>query len=262
MFGLNGSQEMALSIVWMRQDRIPTDLTDLGITKHLLALRDNGMILMQTDMSHELAYVQALCPAGREHYYQVRQCRRRFKALSDGADELLNILCYDKKAKKSLANKLGRTVVYRELSRQGLIHVDWADDEPYHVEVTDDGWSYYKGLFQDGEASMNINVSPTINNYVSSEPSASSSSSSSSTLSSMMSSSCAIERLSKLDLDSEIKDDVAEAITELGKVSKEGDDQRFLDKLEKLSNVAKNAASAGSVVIPFISTAIRSYLGE
>lgn len=51
MFELNAKQEMALSIVWMRQDQLPLDLTDLEITKHLVALRDSGMISMLTDMS-------------------------------------------------------------------------------------------------------------------------------------------------------------------------------------------------------------------
>ena len=57
MFGLNGCQEMALSIVWMRQDDLPADLTDMGITKPLLVLFDSGMISMKTDMSHEWAFV-------------------------------------------------------------------------------------------------------------------------------------------------------------------------------------------------------------
>ena len=57
MFELNAKQEMALSIVWMRQDQLPLDLTDLEITKHLVALRDRGMISMLTDMSNSTAYV-------------------------------------------------------------------------------------------------------------------------------------------------------------------------------------------------------------
>ena len=63
MFELNAKQEMALSIVWMRQDKLPRDLTDLEITRHLLALRDSRMISMQTDMSNSMAYVEALCPS-------------------------------------------------------------------------------------------------------------------------------------------------------------------------------------------------------
>ena len=67
MFELNAKQEMALSIVWMRQDKLPRDLTDLEITRHLLALRDSRMISMQTDMSNSMAYVEALCPSGLDY---------------------------------------------------------------------------------------------------------------------------------------------------------------------------------------------------
>lgn len=260
MFGLNGCQEMALSIVWMRQDDLPADFTDVGITKHLLVLRDSGMISMQTDMSHELAFVQALCPAGREHYSRVRQRRSKFKIVSDGADELINILCCNNNAKKKYADYLDRVDDYRELSRKGLIHVDWAGDVPYRVEITDDGREYFEGWFLNQEDSVNINMSPTINNNIINEPSSSSTSFSAS--SPVMDVSLAIKGLRELDLDSGTKGVLIDAIDELDSASKESDGHAFLDKLEKLSSIAKNVASAGKVVIPFISAAIQSYLGQ
>lgn len=123
MFELNAKQEMALSIVWMQQDQLPLDLTDLEITKHLVALRDSGMISMLTDMSNSTAYVEALCPAGREHYSRTRQARRRFRCVSDSADELLNILCCDDTARGSQGPSYvnDRVDDYRELSRNGLL---------------------------------------------------------------------------------------------------------------------------------------------
>lgn len=260
MFGLNGCQEMALSIVWMRQDDLPADLTDMGITKPLLALFDSGMISMKTDMSHEWAFVQALCPAGREHYSRVRQCRSKIKIVSDSADELINILCCNNNAKKKFADYLDRVDDYRELSRKGLIHVDWADDVPYRVEITDDGREYFEGWFLNQEDSVNINMSPTINNNNINEPSSSSTSFSAS--SPVMDVSLAIKGLCELDLDSGTKGVLIDAIDELDSASKESDGHALLDKLEKLSSIAKNVASAGKVVIPFISAAIQSYLGQ
>lgn len=172
MFELNAKQEMALSIVWMRQDQLPLDLTDLEITKHLVALRDSGMISMLTDMSNSTAYVEALCPAGREHYSRMRQARRRFKCISDSADELLNILCCDDnaKARQGPSYVSNREGDYRELSRNGLLKVDWADNIAYRVAIADDGWNYFEGWFLDQEVPVNINVSPVINNNVSNNP--------------------------------------------------------------------------------------------
>lgn len=264
MFELNAKQEMALSIVWMRQDQLPLDLTDLEITKHLVALRDSGMISMLTDMSNSTAYVEALCPAGREHYSRTRQARRRFKCISDSADELLNILCCDDNAKTRqgpsyVSNREGD---YRELSRNGLLKVDWAENIAYRVEIADDGWNYFEGWFLDQEVPVNINVSPVINNNVSNNPNVSANSSSSSASSSVMNYSLAIQRLFELELDREVKTAVVGAITELENSSKGDDGGDFLDKVERLSNIAKNFSMLAPIVIPLIEAAARQFLGN
>lgn len=264
MFELNAKQEMALSIVWMRQDQLPLDLTDLEITKHLVALRDSGMISMLTDMSNSTAYVEALCPAGREHYSRTRQARRRFKCISDSADELLNILCCDDNAKTRqgpsyVSNREGD---YRELSRNGLLKVDWADNIAYRVEIADDGWNYFEGWFLDQEVPVNINVSPVINNNVSNNPNVSANSSSSSASSSVMNYSLAIQRLFELELDREVKTAVVGAITELENSSKGDDGGDFLDKVERLSNIAKNFSMLAPIVIPLTEAAARQFLGN
>ena len=264
MFELNAKQEMALSIVWMQQDQLPLDLTDLEITKHLVALRDSGMISMLTDMSNSTAYVEALCPAGREHYSRTRQARRRFRCVSDSADELLNILCCDDTARgpqgPSYVND--RVDDYRELSRNGLLQVNWADDIPYHVAISDDGWNYFEGWFMDQEVPMNINVNPVFTNNVSNDPNVSAYSSSSSASSSVMNYSLAIQRLFELELDREVKTAVVGAITELENSSKGDDGGDFLDKVERLSNIAKNVSMLAPIVIPLIETAARQFLGN
>lgn len=264
MFELNAKQEMALSIVWMRQDQLPLDLTDLEITKHLVALRDSGMISMLTDMSNSTAYVEALCPAGREHYSRTRQARRRFKCISDSADELLNILCCDDNAKARqgplyVSNREGD---YRELSRNGLLKVDWADNIAYRVAIADDGWNYFEGWFLDQEVPVNINVSPVINNNVSNNPNISSSSSSSSTSSSTMNSTLAIQMVLELELNEEDRNVALGAIADLDKSSKGDDKKDFLEKVEKLSAIAKNVGPLASIVIPLIEVAIKQFLGN
>lgn len=264
MFELNAKQEMALSIVWMRQDQLPLDLTDLEITRHLMALRDSEMISMLTDMSNSMAYVEALRPSGREHYSRTRQARRRFKCISDSADELLNILCCDDNARSHQGPSYisNRVDDYRELSRNGLLLINWADNLPYTVAITDDGWNYFEGWFLDQEVPMNINVSPVINNNVSNSPNVSTNSSSSSASSSVMNYSLAMQKLFELELDSEVKTAVVGAITELENSSKGDDGGDFLEKVERLSNIAKNVSMLAPIVIPLIEAAARQFLGN
>lgn len=264
MFELNAKQEMALSIVWMRQDQLPLDLTDLEITRHLMALRDSEMISMLTDMSNSMAYVEALRPSGREHYSRTRQARRRFKCISDSADELLNILCCDDNARSHQGPSYisNRVDDYRELSRNGLLLINWADNIPYTVAITDDGWNYFEGWFLDQEVPMNINVSPVINNNVSNSPNVSTNSSSSSASSSVMNYSLAMQKLFELELDSEVKTAVVGAITELENSSKGDDGGDFLEKVERLSNIAKNVSMLAPIVIPLIEAAARQFLGN
>lgn len=264
MFELNAKQEMALSIVWMRQDQLPLDLTDLEITKHLLALRDSGMISMQTDMSDTMAYVEALRPSGREHYSRTRQARRRFKCISDGADELLNILCCDDNAKAHQGPSYVRNRVedYRELSRNSLLRVKWSSNIPYLVSITDDGWNYFEGWFLDQEVPMNINVNPVFTNNVSNNPSISSTSASSSTSSSTMNSTNAIQMVLKLELSDEDRNVALSAIADLDKSSKRDDKKDFLEKIEKLSAIAKNVGPLASIVIPLIEAAVKQFLGN
>lgn len=264
MFELNAKQEMALSIVWMRQDQLPLDLTDLEITRHLMALRDSEMISMLTDMSNSMAYVEALRPSGREHYSRTRQARRRFKCISDSADELLNILCCDDNARSHQGPSYisNRVDDYRELSRNGLLLINWADNIPYTVAITDDGWNYFEGWFLDQEVPMNINVSPVINNNVSNSPNVSTNSSSSSASTSVMNYSLAMQKLFELELDSEVKTAVVGAITELENSSKGDDGGDFLEKVERLSNIAKNVSMLAPIVIPLIEAAARQFLGN
>ena len=87
-------------------------------------------------------------------------------------------------------------------------------------------------------------------------------SSSSSASSSVMNYSLAIQRLFELELDREVKTAVVGAITELENSSKRDDGGDFLDKVERLSNIAKNVSMLAPIVIPLIETAARQFLGN
>lgn len=150
---------------------------------------------------------------------------------------------------------------YRELSRNGLLKVDWADNIAYRVAIADDGWNYFEGWFLDQEVPVNINVSPVINNNVSNNPNISSSSSSSSTSSSTMNSTLAIQMVLELELNEEDRNVALGAIADLDKSSKGDDKKDFLEKVEKLSAIAKNVVPLASIVIPLIEVAIKQFLG-
>ena len=261
MFGLTIMQEAALAMVCLRQDELPVDLTDAGLTKQLLTLRDQDMLTMQTDWGGELAFVQKLLVAGAEHYDRVRSARRHFVVISDEADELLDLLYGEVKSQKkagqiiSLTYREKRDEDYRELSRAGLIKVSWADNMPYCVDLTDDGWSYAEGWFLNKEDGVSINVNPIFNNTVNSSSSSNALSSAKS-----MTLGSTVQQILDLEIDPEIKDRIEAAVKELEQATKDGDKAGFLDKLEKIAGIAKNSAELIGVIGPFIaSTASRLF---
>ena len=158
MNGLNNRQESALARIWIVQDSLPGDYTDWDITDDLVVLRDCGMIDMQTDMNHTLAFVRRLLPEGRNHYQEIRRKRRGFVRLRDSADELIGLLvadCDRYGIDDPLKYYEGRLGDYQALNRAGLLKVMWGDSAPYHVQITDAGWEYVEGDFLT-EAPMKI----------------------------------------------------------------------------------------------------------
>ena len=255
MFGLTIMQEAALAMVCLRRDELPADLTDAGLTKQLLALRDQGMLAMRTDWGGELAFVQKLFATGVEHYDRVRSARRRYVAVSDEADELLDRLYGEAKSQKKAGQAVSLTYHeqrdddYRELSRTGLIEVSWADNMPYYVHLTDEGWSYAEGWFLDQEDSLSINVNSIFNNNVSSSSSSSALSSATNvTLGST------VQQILDLEIDSETKNQAETAVKELEQATKDGDKAGFLEKLDKIASIAKTSAELIGVIGPFIAS--------
>ena len=260
MHGLTIMQEAALAAVYLRQDELPAMMTELGLTKQLLALQDQGMLKMQSDWGGTLALVQSFLPEGAKHYNQVRSARRRFVPISDEADQLLDLIYGEAKAAKNsndqggLTYHEGRDEDYRELSRHELIKVMWADNKPYHVDVTDTGWSYAEGWFLDQEKSMEINIAPTFNNNANSTSSAEANAAAVNvTLGST------IQQIQDLDIADTVKGEIRSAVEELEQAAKKKDRANFLGKLEKVSSIAKSSVDLAKIVIPFITTAIGSF---
>ncbi len=119
---------------------------------------------------------QSMIPAGSEHYDKARKARRWFKPVSDEADCLMMYLAVQDEEKRKSEDRhafvsvdFDKDTYYSELSRCGLLNVQWADDSPYLVTVTDEGRIYANGWFQErmDERIQSISVAPVINNNVS-----------------------------------------------------------------------------------------------
>lgn len=119
---------------------------------------------------------QSMLPAGSEHYDKARKARRWFKPVSDEADCLMMYLAVQDEEKRKSEDRhtfmsvdFDKDTYYSELSRCGLLNVQWADDSPYLVTVTDEGRIYANGWFQErmDERIQSISVAPVINNNVS-----------------------------------------------------------------------------------------------
>lgn len=262
MFGLTIIQEAALAMVCLQRDELPANLTNVGLTKQFLVLRDQDMLEMKTDWGGELAFVQKLLPAGANHYDRVRSARRRFVAVSDEADELLDLLYGEAEAQKKAKTDVlptchkGRDDDYRELSRNGLIDVTWADNMPYLVALTDRGWSYAEGWFLDQEDSMKININPVFNNNANSLSMANAYAAASNvTLGST------IQQILDLDIDQEIKEQAEEAVKGLDRAARTKDKIEFLDKLEKVAGIAKNSIELAGIVGPYIAAVTSQLFG-
>jgi hypothetical protein len=89
MNGLDLQQEAALTYAWMNQSDNAKNFSNLGISQAFIALRDHGMIAMQTDWGHSLVIFQHMLPAGSNHYDKARKERRWFETVSNEADCLM-----------------------------------------------------------------------------------------------------------------------------------------------------------------------------
>ena len=263
MNGLNVKQEAALVYAWLHQDADERDFTGLGISEAFVALKNHDMIEMQTHMSHTLVMFQSLLPAGSEHYYEARKARRWFEPVSDEADCLMMRLAAQDTSKRKSEDELifvsadfDKDKYYAELSRHSLLDVQWADDSPHIVTVTDKGRIYAKGRFQEqmDKNNQNINFAPVINNNVSATANAEAEIRD-------VSIGATVGAILDLDIEQNLKEDVQDAVKQLEKAMKEKSKTKFAEKLEKVASLAKSSAEIATIVLPFVQTAIKTLLG-
>lgn len=263
MNGLNLNQEAALAYAWLHQSDDSKDFTNLDISEELIALRNQGMIEMQTDCGHSLVMFKSMLPAGSEHYNEARKARRWFKPVSDEADCLMmHLAAQDAEKRKSedrpafVSTDCDKDTYYAELSRCGLLNVKWADDSPYLVTVTDEGRTYANGWFQEqiDERSQSINIAPVINNNVSATANAEAEIRD-------VTIGATVGALLDLDIEQNLKDDAQEAVKQLEKAKKEKNKTKFAEKLEKVASIAKSSEEIANVVLPFVQAAIKLLMG-
>lgn len=262
MDGLNNRQESALARIWNAQDLLPEDFTNWDITDDLVVLRECGMIDMQTDMSHTLAFVRRLLPEGRNHYQEIRRKRRSFVSLGDSADELIGLLVAD--CDRSCSNAPlkyyeGRMGDYQALSRTGLLKVMWGDNGPYNAQITDKGWEYVEGDFPT-EVLMKIENNPTFNNVVFGSDASSTSSATAETKCNITLG-MTIQVIVDMDIEDELKEEAETALKELDAAAKTKDKVSFAEKLEKAASIAKSASALAGVMLPFFEVALQHLLG-
>ncbi|KLA46701.1 hypothetical protein [Ligilactobacillus ruminis] len=263
MNGLSLIQEAALAYAWMNQDSNTRDFTNLGISEAFIALKNQRMIEMQTDWEHSLVMFQSMLPAGSEHYDKARKARRWFKPVSDEADGLMMYLAVQDEEKRKSEDRhafvsvdFDKDTYYSELSRCGLLNVQWADDSPYLVTVTDEGRIYANGWFQErmDERIQSISVAPVINNNVSAKANAEAEIGD-------VTIGATVGALLDLDIEQKLKDDAQEAVKNLEKAAKDKNKEKFAEKLEKVASIAKSSAEIASIVLPFVQIAIKSLIG-
>lgn len=264
MNGLNLEQEAALVYAWMHQDADERDFIDLGISEAFVALKNQGMIEMQTDWGHTLVMSRSMLPAGNEHYDKARKARRRFEPISDEADCLMmRLAAQDANKRKSeggsifVSTDFDKDTYYEELSQHGLLDVQWgADDYLCMATVTDKGRTYANGWFQEqmDKNNQNINFAPVINNNISATANAEAKIRD-------VTIGATVGAILDLDIEQNLKEDVQDAVKQLEKAMKEKNKTKFAEKLEKVASLAKSSAEIATIVLPFVQTAIKTLLG-
>lgn len=265
---LSLEEEYALTYIWNRRDEIPGDLSGARVTPAMVALSESGYIRMQTDMSWSLAFVQTILPPGRGHYAWARKERKGFRTIRDSADELLlalasedaRLLRQDKEP--LLSYHEGHIQDYRQLQRQGLVDIKWADDRPWTVTLTDDGRAYANGDFDNSESEppMNVEVKPIFNNVINNQPTNANSASATTSISDVTLSNT-IAALFDLDIDEGTRDEAEEAVKELDKASKGGNGTKLAEKIENAARIAKSGGAIAGVILPYILKALEYFQG-
>lgn len=163
MYSLTLEQEAALAFV--QSQKLPSSFTEISENfpldkSFLLQLREIGLLEI-IDSFLGPVRVNNLTDLGYLYYNQGRKLRQQITQLSNSADELA--LIYYAGNQTKVPHKCQWPISdYRELSQNGLLKIDWADNIPYIINPTCNGTYYvHAGLKKHEEDNV---MNTTINN--------------------------------------------------------------------------------------------------
>lgn len=256
MFGVDGRADIILdAFIKKEKDGVSRfDIDPEGPDAQFYSqLKDAGLINAIGSWGCEVIVVNGVTPAGREHAQKVKQSKLAadFPMLSLDEDALFRE-CYKRYEEGGIVADgvmcEENADILRALQRHGLIDVLTADDRPYALKgITDKGMKYAQDLIPEAN-NMNVNINPVItnNNSANSGATAIASAYATITVSGVM------RAIEASGLEEEKKQSAKTALSELEEAAGVKDKNRFLDALEKISGIAKNAADVGNVVIPLV----------
>ena len=256
MFGVDGRADIILD-AFIEEEKDGSSRFDIdpegSDARFYSQLKESGFIDAIGSWGCEVIVVKGITPAGREHAQKVRQLKLAagFPILSLDDDALFRE-CYQRYEKDEIVTDdllcEENVDALRRLHQQGLIDVDYADNRPYVLKcITEKGMKYAQDLITE-VSGMNININPVFSNdnAVNSEATAIASALSCITVSGVM------RAIEDSGLEETEKQNAKTALFELEEASGSKDKSKFLDALEKLAGITKNAADLGSAIIPLV----------
>ena len=262
MFGVDGRADVILGrfVEEEKDGNSRFDIEPKGSNApYYSQLKQAGLINAIGSWGCEGIIVNGVTPEGREHFQKVKQSKLAadFPILSLDDDALFRE-CYNRYEKDgAIADGIiceENAEALRRLHRYGLIDVGYADNRPYVLKrITEKGMKYAQDLIPE-ISSMNVNVNPVFNNSVNSEATATAFVLNSITISSVM------RVIKESDLGEPEKQEARNALYELEEASGSKDKGKFLDALEKITGIAKNAVDLGSAVIPLIAKLAAAFI--
>lgn len=254
MFGVDGRADIILD-AFIKEDKDGASRFDIDPegpdTQFYSQLKEAELINAIGAWGCGVVAVNGVTPAGREHAQKVKQSKLAagFPILTIDEDALFRE-CYKRFEEDGIVADgvicEENAIALRRLHQQGLIDVGYADNRPYVLKrITEKGMQYAQDLIPEA-SNMNVSVSPVFNNSVNSEATAMASVLNSITISSAM------RVIEESSLEESEKKEARDALCELEEAAGSKDDGGFLNALEKISGIAKNAADVGNAIIPLV----------
>lgn len=262
MFGVDGRADIILAS-FIEEEKEGNTRFDIDSESpdamYYSQLKQAGLISAIGSWGCEVVVVNGVTPEGRKHAKKVRQSKLAadFPILPLDDDALFRecYRCYEQGrviAEGIICEENAEAL--RRLHRHGLIDVGYADNRPYVLKgITEKGEKYAQDLIPEID-NMNVSVNPVFNNSISSEATATASVLNCITISSAM------RAIEESDLEEPKKQSARNALYELEEASGSKDKSTFLDALEKISGIAKNAADVGNAIIPLVAKLATAFI--